>query len=217
MDYTILEEDEGHVLVELDHRPTVDSLYIVGDEVREKVDQDYLTIDFCIPSLYPRYPKDPWAQIHFVAPGEYYDDEEHIILQIFGAVDDKEVRTLQAIQPEMEDYVGKWYHHHPMMEELVIIERYKNWIELRYYMTKDYTEIDGELDVLEDWSSVTGIREPDQTEQLTMISENEFETIDGQRWIINDAGELVASGVYLFVVSTEEGDSAVGKVAIVRE
>jgi len=33
----------------------------------------------------------------------------------------------------------------------------------------------------------------------------------------NDKGDMVASGIYLFVVSTEAGESAVGKVAVVRE
>ena len=52
---------------------------------------------------------------------------------------------------------------------------------------------------------------------LTDKEFQEAETEQGVTWDgKNEAGDLIANGTYLFVIETEAGERAIGKIAVLR-
>lgn len=203
-DYDLVEDGDDFSLVTLHERVSVKDLKAIATEVKNKKGAENCMILFFVPSIYPYYPNEPWASMTFYENDEVTGSPGYQ-LQIHGARSNEDVKQLKGIIPADASPLKVWYHHHPIQEGLVVMERYLDGIELKFYHMPEYHETDNSADAFPNEEiSKNMYFNPDLREQYACNATlTEFRNKEGKLiYYIDDQERLVrilTEGIELFM------------------
>lgn len=191
-EYKVTEDGEGIYIVELSERPDVETLNTISDEIKSDMGKKYCTLVFTIPSEYPNYPKEPWATVSYSFDRSYQDNsiKDHMIMKIMGARSEKDKEALINIIPKDAKPLKVWYHNHPALEGLVVMDAY----EFMFFQLPDLVVAEGlDYEIPNETIQADQYIHPDFTESYKRNEAlTEFSDDDGQLiYYVDEKGRLI--------------------------